>query len=138
MGPIGVKKHLAPFLPSHPIIDIEGVDRSQSFGSCSAAPWGSASILPISWAYIKMMGAKGLKRATQIAILNSNYMMKRLENAYHVNYLGAEGFAAHEFIINADFKATANVEAIDIAKRLQDYGTILKYKNIRSKLFCSH
>ena len=64
--------------------------------------------------------------------------MKRLENAYHVNYLGAEGFAAHEFIINADFKATANVEAIDIAKRLQDYGTILKYKKIKSKLLCSH
>lgn len=122
MGPIGVKKHLAPFLPSHPIIEIDGVDRSLSFGSCSAAPFGSSSILPISWGYIKMMGGKGLKKATQIAILNANYMMKRLQSHYHVNYLGDEGYVAHEFIINADFKATANVEAIDIAKRLQDYG----------------
>jgi glycine dehydrogenase len=122
MGPIGVKKHLAPFLPSHPLIDIPDVDRSKSFGSCSAAPWGSASILPISWAYIKMMGNRGLKRATKIAILNSNYMMNRLKNVYNVNYLGENGLVAHEFIINADFKATANVEAIDIAKRLQDYG----------------
>ena len=122
MGPIGVKKHLAPYLPSHPVVDIDGVERSLSFGSCSAAPFGSSSILPISWAYIKMMGGKGLKRATQIAILNSNYMMKRLEKAYNVNYVGEQGFSAHEFIINADFKATSNVEAIDIAKRLQDYG----------------
>ena len=122
MGPIGVKKHLAPYLPSHAVVDIEGVIRTESFGNCSAAPWGSASILPISWSYIKMMGGKGLKRATQIAILNSNYMMKRLENAYHVNYVGENGFSAHEFILNADFKATTNVEAIDIAKRLQDYG----------------
>lgn len=122
MGPIGVKKHLAPYLPSHPLIDIDGVQREKSFGSCSAAPFGSSSILPISWAYIKMMGNKGLQKATQIAILNSNYMMKRLENAYNVNYVGEEGFAAHEFIINADFKSTSNVEASDIAKRLQDYG----------------
>lgn len=121
MGPIGVKAHLAPFLPSHPIVD-NGISRENSFGSCSAAPWGSSSILPISWAYIKMMSAKGLKKATQIAILNSNYMMKKLEKAYHVNYLGENGFVAHEFIISGDFKATANVEAIDIAKRLQDYG----------------
>ena len=122
MGPIGVKKHLSPFLPSHPLIEIEGVNRSESFGSCSAAPWGSASILPISWGYIKMMGGKGLKKATQVAILNANYMMKRLENHYQVNYVGDEGYVAHEFIINADYNATANIEAIDIAKRLQDYG----------------
>ena len=122
MGPIGVKKHLAPYLPSHPVVAIDGVNRAESFGNCSAAPWGSASILPISWSYIKMMGGKGLKRATQVAILNSNYMMKRLENTYHVNYVGEHGYSAHEFILNADFKATANVEAIDIAKRLQDYG----------------
>ena len=92
-----------------------------SFGSCSAAPYGSSSILPISWAYIKMMGGKGLRQATETAILNANYMMKRLETAYNVNYTGDKGRVAHEFIINADFKATANVEAIDIAKRLQDY-----------------
>jgi glycine dehydrogenase len=122
MGPIGVKKHLAPFLPSHPIVEIAGVKRAESFGSCSAAPWGSASILPISWAYIKMMGSAGLQRATKVAILNSNYMMNRLRSHYSVNYVGDEGLVAHEFIINADFKGTANVEAIDIAKRLQDYG----------------
>jgi glycine dehydrogenase len=122
MGPIGVKKHLAPFLPSHCIVDIEDVNRNNSFGSCSAAPYGSSSILPISWAYIKMMGSKGLKKATQTAILNANYMMKRLESAYNVNYTGEKNMVAHEFIINADFKATANIEAIDIAKRLQDYG----------------
>ena len=69
-----------------------------------------------------MMGANGLKKATEIAILNSNYMMKRLEKAYHVNYLGENGFVAHEFIINADFKSSANVEATDIVKRLQDCG----------------
>ena len=92
MGPIGVKKHLAPFLPSHPVIDIDGVNRSDSFGSCSAAPWGSASILPISGGYIKMMGGTGLKKATQIAILNANYMMKRLEKHYQINYLGDEVF----------------------------------------------
>ena len=130
MGPIGVKAHLAPFLPSHPVVDIDEVSRSSSFGSCSAAPWGSASILPISWAYIKMMGGKGLKRATQVAILNSNYMMKRLEKAYDVNFVGEQGFVAHEFIINADFKATANVEAIDIAKRLQVRNTACKHKAI--------
>jgi glycine dehydrogenase len=122
MGPIGVKKHLAPYLPSHSIIEIDGVSRSESFGALSSAPWGSASILPISWAYIKMMGADGLKKATQVAILNANYMMKRLEPYYKVVYTGEKGFVAHEFIINADFKAYANVDTVDIAKRLQDYG----------------
>lgn len=122
MGPIGVQKHLAPYLPSHSIVELDGISRSESFGSCSSAPWGSASILPISWAYIKMMGADGLKKATQVAILNANYMMKRLEPHYRVVYKGENGFVAHEFIINADFKATANVDPVDIAKRLQDYG----------------
>lgn len=121
MGPIGVKKHLAPFLPSHSIVGIDDVNRNESFGSCSAAPYGSSSILPISWAYIKMMGGKGLKKATETAILNANYMMKRLESAYHINYKGFKNMVAHEFIINANFKA-ANIEAIDLAKRLQDYG----------------
>ena len=122
MGPIGVKKHLAPFLPSHSIINIDGVNRNESFGSCSGAPYGSSSILPISWAYIKMMGSKGLTEATQLAILNANYMMKRLESHYTVNYTGDKNLVAHEFIITADFKQTANIEANDIAKRLQDYG----------------
>lgn len=85
------KKHLAPFLPSHPIIEIDGVSRQLSFGSCSSAPWGSASILPISWAYIKMMGAEGLRKATQVAILNANYMMKRLEPYYKVAFVGDKG-----------------------------------------------
>jgi glycine dehydrogenase len=111
MGPIGVKKHLSPFLPSHPVVDIEDVDRNKSFGSCSAAPYGSSSILPISWAYIKMMGGKGLRNATETAILNANYMKKRLETEYNVNYTGEKNFVAHEFIINADFKASANVSS---------------------------
>lgn len=122
MGPIGVKKHLAPFLPSHSIMDVDDVSSEKSFGAVSAAPWGSASILPISWAYIKMMGSKGLTRATQIAILNANYMMTRLQDVYVVNYKGKGGHCAHEFIVNADFKASANIEAVDISKRLQDYG----------------
>lgn len=122
MGPIGVKKHLIPHLPSHSLVPLEGIPRELSFGSCSSAPWGSASILPISWAYIKMMGAKGLKKATQVAILNANYMMNRLKSDFKVSYVGDHGFVAHEFIINADYKTTANIEAVDIAKRLQDYG----------------
>jgi glycine dehydrogenase len=121
MGPIGVKKHLAPHLPTHIYADLK-VPRDKSFGSCSAAPWGSSSILPISWAYIHMMGPSGLKKATQVAILNANYMMKRLKDYYNVSYVGEYGFVAHEFIINADFKQTANIEAVDVAKRLQDYG----------------
>ena len=85
MGPIGVKKHLSPYLPSHPIVDPNAMmKRARSFGVVSAAPYGSAAILPISWAYVKMMGPKGLRRATQVAILNANYMAKRLENHYKV------------------------------------------------------
>ncbi|XP_059163007.1 glycine dehydrogenase (decarboxylating), mitochondrial-like [Physella acuta] len=121
-GPIGVKQHLAPFLPSHPIVPLEGTD-STSFGSVSSGPYGSSSILPISWAYIKMMGAKGLKKASQVAILNANYMSKRLAGHYKTLYTNEKGFCAHEFIIDCrDFKKTANVDATDIAKRLQDYG----------------
>ncbi|KAG8181341.1 hypothetical protein JTE90_017508 [Oedothorax gibbosus] len=127
MGPIGVKAHLAPFLPSHPIIDPlrvgEGEDPHQSFGVVSAAPWGSSAILPISWAYIKMMGPKGLKKATEVAILNANYMCHKLKEHYSILFHGLEGNVAHEFIIDVrDLKKTANVEAMDIAKRLQDYG----------------
>lgn len=128
MGPIGVKKHLAPFLPGHPIIDpLEFLgDNNQSFGVVNSAPYGSAAILPISWAYIKMMGTRGLKRATQIAILNANYMAKRLCDHYKPLFRdpNAENeLVAHEFILDVrDFKKTANVEAVDIAKRLMDYG----------------
>ncbi|XP_055699251.1 glycine dehydrogenase (decarboxylating), mitochondrial [Phlebotomus papatasi] len=126
MGPIGVKIHLAPFLPSHPIIDplgFLGTD-NQSFGTVSAAPYGSSAILPISWSYIKLMGGKGLKRATQVAILNANYMSKRLEKHYKTLYKDPKSqLVAHEFILDIrDLKKTADIEAVDIAKRLMDYG----------------
>uniref|UniRef100_A0A8C9NYQ3 glycine dehydrogenase (aminomethyl-transferring) n=1 Tax=Spermophilus dauricus TaxID=99837 RepID=A0A8C9NYQ3_SPEDA len=94
MGPIGVKKHLVPFLPNHPIIAVKPNEDTWPVGTVSAAPWGSSSILPISWAYIKMMGGKGLKQATEIAILNANYMAKRLEKHYRVLFRGARGFHA--------------------------------------------
>lgn len=126
MGPIGVKKHLAPFLPTHPVIDpFDFIDvPNKSYGVVSAAPYGSAAILPISWAYIKMMGTRGLKRATQIAILNANYMSKRLSEHYKTMFRDSgAGLVAHEFIIDVrDFKKTANIEAVDVAKRLMDYG----------------
>jgi glycine dehydrogenase len=122
MGPIGVKKHLAPFLPSHPIVRPVGASNS-SFGTVSAAPYGSSLIIPISWAYIKMMGSKGLKHATEVAILNANYMAKRLQDYYRILFTNSQGFCAHEFIIDCrDFKKTSGIEVIDIAKRLQDYG----------------
>uniref|UniRef100_A0A7N6BLD1 glycine dehydrogenase (aminomethyl-transferring) n=1 Tax=Anabas testudineus TaxID=64144 RepID=A0A7N6BLD1_ANATE len=123
MGPIGVKAHLAPFLPSHPVVPMQSVNTSSSLGTISAAPWGSSAILPISWAYIKMMGSKGLLHATEVAILNANYMAKRLEGHYKILYRGRKGFVAHEFILDVrPFKKTANIEAVDVAKRLQDYG----------------
>ncbi|XP_027180283.1 glycine dehydrogenase (decarboxylating), mitochondrial [Coffea eugenioides] len=126
MGPIGVKKHLAPFLPSHPVVPTGGIPapgKSQPLGSISAAPWGSALILPISYTYIAMMGSKGLTEASKIAILNANYMAKRLENYYPVLFRGVNGTVAHEFIIDLrGFKHTAGIEPEDVAKRLMDYG----------------
>uniref|UniRef100_A0A673X6S0 glycine dehydrogenase (aminomethyl-transferring) n=1 Tax=Salmo trutta TaxID=8032 RepID=A0A673X6S0_SALTR len=123
MGPIGVKEHLAPFLPSHPVVLMSAGNMSSSLGTISAAPWGSSAILPISWAYIKMMGAKGLVHATEVAILNANYMAKRLESHYKILFKGRKGFCAHEFILDVrPFKKSANIEAVDVAKRLQDYG----------------
>lgn len=124
MGPIGVKQHLTPFLPSHPVINCGNkVSSIEQYGAVSAAPFGSSAILPISWAYIKMMGPKGLRKATQVAILNANYMSKRLEKYYKTLYKGKTGLVAHEFILDIrDLKKTANVEAVDIAKRLMDYG----------------
>ncbi|MGH7496078.1 MAG: aminomethyl-transferring glycine dehydrogenase [bacterium] len=120
MGPIGVAAHLAPFLPSHPIVKVGG---KHAVGPVSAAPWGSADILLISWAYIAMMGGEGLTRATKIAILNANYMAKRLEKYYPVLYTGANSRVAHEFILDTrPLKATSGVEVEDIAKRLMDYG----------------
>jgi glycine dehydrogenase len=120
MGPIGVVTHLVPFLPQHPVVSVGG---KQGIGAVSAAPWGSASILPISWVYIALMGAEGLKKATEVAILNANYIAKRLEEHYPVLYKGKHGLVAHECIIDLrQFKKTAEIEVDDIAKRLIDYG----------------
>jgi glycine dehydrogenase len=115
MGPIAVKKQLAPFLPGHVFKGTKG--------AVSSTPWGSASILPISWVYMKLMGSAGLKRATQVAILNANYMAKRLEAHYPVLYKGARGFVAHECILDLrSLKVEAGIEVEDVAKRLMDYG----------------
>ena len=120
MGPIGVMSHLAPYLPTHKVIPMGG---TQGIGAVSAAPWSSASILPISWVYIALMGGAGLKLATEVAILNANYIAKRLENHYSVLYKGSNGFVAHECILDLrEFKKTADIEVDDIAKRLIDYG----------------
>lgn len=119
MGPICVTEALKPFLPGNPLVRTGGDD---AIHAVSAAPWGSASILTISYAYIAMMGYKGLKKATQLAILNANYIKKKLEGSYPVLYTGKNGYAAHEMIIDCrDFKK-AGVEVEDIAKRLMDYG----------------
>ncbi len=120
VGPIGVKEHLAPYLPGHPLIPTGG---RKAIEPVSAAPWGSASILPISWAYIKMMGARGLTHATKITLLNANYLQSRLKPHYKILYTNNAGRCAHEFILDArPFRESAGIEAIDIAKRLQDYG----------------
>ena len=120
MGPIGVKEHLTGFLPTHPIVTVGGKD---GIGPVSAAPWGSPGILPIAWAYIAMMGAKGLKSATEVAILNANYIAKQLEPYYPVLYTGKNGLVAHECIIDLrNFKKTAGIDVTDVAKRLMDYG----------------
>jgi glycine dehydrogenase len=125
VGPIGVGAHLAPFLPDHPVVD--GVNPAKgkhgTIGTVSAAPWGSASIYTISWAYIAMMGAAGLKRATLTAILNANYIAKRLAFHYPILYTGKNGWVAHECIIDCrDFKKTCGITVEDIAKRLIDFG----------------
>ena len=120
VGPIGVKDHLAPYLPGHPLIPTGG---SKAVAPVSGAPWGSAGILPISWAYIKMMGGIGLTNATRIGLLSANYIMSRLKDHYQILYTNDHGRCAHEFILDArPFKTSAGIEAADIAKRLQDYG----------------
>ena len=120
MGPIGVAKHLAPFLSGHAVVESGG---EQGIQAISAAPYGSASILTISYAYIRMMGAEGLTDATRYAILNANYMKDRLKDHYPVLYTGKSGRSAHEFIIDLrPYKQSAGVEAVDVAKRLMDYG----------------
>jgi glycine dehydrogenase len=125
MGPIGVRSHLAPFLPGHSVVN--GVNpaagRNGDLGAVSAAPWGSASILPISWMYIAMMGGEGLRKATIMAILNANYMAKRLAPHFPVLYTGPGGYVAHECIIDLrDLKERAGISVEDVAKRLVDYG----------------
>lgn len=120
MGPICVAEHLAPFLPGHAVVDLE---RPQAMHAVSAAPWGSASILLISYAYIRMMGGEGLTDATRYAILNANYLKSRLEGHYKILYQGKQGRVAHEMILDTrEFKNSAGIEAEDFAKRLMDYG----------------
>ncbi len=120
MGPIGVAQHLAKFLPGHPVI---GVGGEETIGPVSAAPWGSASILLISWAYIAMMGPDGLKRASEVAILSANYVAERLHPHFPVFYRGKRGRVAHECILDTrGVKRTAGIEVDDVAKRLMDFG----------------
>jgi glycine dehydrogenase len=121
VGPVGVRAHLAPYLPNHPLQPAAGPETG--VGPISAAPWGSAGILPISWAYVRLMGGEGLKRATQVAVLSANYIAKRLEPHFPVLYTGPGGLVAHECIIDLRplTKATG-VSVDDIAKRLIDYG----------------
>ncbi|MEQ8360694.1 MAG: aminomethyl-transferring glycine dehydrogenase [Cytophagales bacterium] len=119
MGPIGVAKQLVPFLPGHSIISTGG---EKAISAVNSAPWGSASILPISYAYISLMGPKGLTNATRIAILNANYIRAVLENDYKILYLGKNGMSAHEMIVDLREFKHYNIEAEDIAKRLMDYG----------------
>ena len=125
MGPIGVATHLAPYLPDHPVV--EGVNPSarggDTVGPVSAAPWGSASILPISWTYIRLLGDEGLRRATQVAVLNANYVAKRLSEHYPILYTGKNGLVAHECIVDfRPLKETSGITVEDVAKRLVDYG----------------
>ena len=120
MGPIGVAKHLVSFLPGHPVVKLHG---RHEVGAVSAAPWGSASILPISHAYIRLMGGEGLEYSTKIAILNANYIAKRLEPHFPVLYKGSHGTVAHECIVDTRVvKQGSGIDVEDIAKRLMDYG----------------
>jgi glycine dehydrogenase len=119
VGPISVAPHLAPFLPGHPVV---GTGGAQGIRAVSAAPWGSASILPISYGYMKMLGGPGLTNATKFAILNANYLKALLEKDYKILYSGENGRVAHEFIVDLRPFKDAHIEAIDIAKRLMDYG----------------
>lgn len=120
VGPIGVAKHLVPYLPGHSVVKVGG---DKAIHAISAAPYGSASILLISYVYIKLMGGEGLKKATETAILNANYIKSRLEHAYPILFTGENGFCAHEMILDTrSLKQTAGIEAEDLAKRMMDYG----------------
>ncbi|MCA8908423.1 MAG: glycine dehydrogenase (aminomethyl-transferring), partial [Rhodospirillaceae bacterium] len=121
MGPIGVKAHLAPYLPRHPVVEDQGPPGG--FGTVSAAPWGSAGILPISWAYIRMMGDEGLRAATSAAVLAANYIAHRLAPHYPILYTAENGLVAHECIVDLrGLKQDSGVTVDDVAKRLIDYG----------------
>jgi glycine dehydrogenase len=121
VGPIGVRKHLVPFLPQHTMVPSSGP--TTGITSTTSAPWGSASILPISWAYISMMGNEGLRKATLVSILNANYIARKLKDHYPILYTGREGLVAHECILDLrHFKKSAGVDVTDVAKRLIDYG----------------
>jgi glycine dehydrogenase len=122
MGPIGVAKHLVEFLPSHPVVHLHADTGGHHMGAVSAAPWGSASILVISWMYIRLMGPDGLRRATQTAILNANYIARRLDAFFPVLYKGANGLVAHECILEFRPWKKHGLEVEDVAKRLMDYG----------------
>ena len=128
VGPIGVAAHLLPFLPGHPLAPVgggagHGLGQDQAIGPVSAAPWGSAGILPISWMYIRMMGGEGLRRASQVALLSANLIAERLDPHFPVLYRGAGGRVAHECILDLrPLKRTAGLEVDDLAKRLMDYG----------------
>jgi glycine dehydrogenase len=121
VGPICVGNHLQPFLPGHSVVSMNGVFENNQ--AISAAPWGSAGILPISWAYIALMGRDGMKKATQIAILSANYIASRLSSAFPILYTGRNGRVAHECIVDLrPFKESAGISEEDVAKRLIDYG----------------
>lgn len=121
VGPIGVRAHLAPFLPRHSMVPEMGP--KSGITATTSAPWGSASILPISWSYISMMGAEGLRKATLVSILNANYIAKKLAPHYPILYKGKEGLVAHECILDLrPLKKTSEVDVTDVAKRLMDYG----------------
>jgi glycine dehydrogenase len=120
VGPICATRQLAPFMPGHPVVPTGG---AKAIGPVASAPFGSAGVLPISWMYLKLMGAEGLTRASQVAILNANYMAKRLSEHYPIVYTGERGYVAHEFILDLrDFKESAGISVDDVAKRLMDYG----------------
>ncbi len=120
MGPIFAKKHLAPFLPDHPVISTGG---EQGIDAVSSAPWGSASILPISWAFIRLLGDSGIKKTSQVAILNANYMAIKLSQHFTILYTGATGRVGHEFILDLrPFRKSCEITDEDVAKRLMDYG----------------
>jgi glycine dehydrogenase len=120
VGPIGVAKHLVPFLPTHPVVKTGG---DKAIRAISAAPWGSASVLPITYGYILMLGTEGLKKSTEMAILNANYLTARLKGHFDVLYTGETGRVAHEMILDCrHFKQTYGIETGDIARRLMDYG----------------